>query len=331
MSIEIYPKDVEKDVSDELSLERHLCWVIEATILPQLPSMQSTLESLMDQLGSPDGYKLPISSYNSEQVKGIITRTGFNVTELNLNVKINKVHQRFNLKKDVMIRQLLDCYDCIDNCISGVKKLLYTQREDLDHNMFIKILKTVIMGIKMTIKNLNEPNIAYSFPLMRIPNRYMDPKLPNELAIDVNMANNELCVDVYSLKVVTQFPWNVILDKQRGVSFIDRIRSRISKERSKSIQDIIKDEHDKLGTAASTNIFNNFFRTNIQHILSNFNQYIDKCITVEDSDHPGEYIVAQIEGKQSVVTNDPMILSISIKLNSLEKAFSNMLSNLDVQ
>lgn len=325
MSTEIYGNPPE--LTDMKPI--HLKWLIDDIIRPQLPEIRENLVNCIKTIDENDEneYKLPISSYNSEEIKGTVTRQNFKIVDLRLDIKMSKFNNgkliKFKLIKPVLIRQLLDCYDCMDNCISGLNKLI--DNESLEPNVFIKYFEQVINGIKLGIKNLNEPNEGYTFPKLRILNDNMEPRLPNEISIDLNLSHNEISIDLYILKVVTQEPWNLIIDKSRGISFIDGIRGRISRERAKSINKIIQEAYEKVNT--NNGILSNFFGNNLTNVLHTFDQYIDKCITIEDCENK-KPIVVKIDEMKSVVTNDPMILSISIKLNSLEKAMISMLNNL---
>lgn len=325
MSTEIYGE--EPKLVDTRGV--HLKWLIDEIIRPQLPEIRENLENCVKTIDEHDltEYKLPISSYNSEEIKGTVTRQNFKIIDLKLDVKMSKFNNgklvKFQLNKPVLIRQLLDCNDCIDNCISGLNKLI--DNEALEPNLFIKYFEQVINGIKLGIKNLNEPNEGYTFPKLRIPNENMTPKLPNEISIDLNLSNNEISIDVYILKVITTEPWSLIINKRRGISFIDSIRGRISRERTKPVNSIIQEEYNKLDP--NTGLLSNFFGSNLTNVLQTFDQYINKCLTIEDSENRGP-IVVKIDEMKSVVTNDPMILSISIKLSSLEKAMVGMMDNL---
>lgn len=317
----------------EDALERHLQWVMCDIVRPQLGEMVETLEQCAEALDEHNSseYRLPISSYNSEAVKGTITRRGFSVVDLRLEVKMVKFNggrpAKYRLVRPLLVRQLLDCYDCIGNAKSGLQKLV--DNKGLEGRVFTKYLEQVVNGIRVGITSLQEPNEGYTFPRLRIPNEAMEPALPNELALDLNLSNNELSIDVYALKVVTQEPWNIIVDRKRGVSFVDAIRERVSRERGVPVTQIIREEYLKAsqGGALQGGVLGALFGTSEASVLSNFNHYIDKCLTVEDCAGRGP-VVVRIDDVRSVVTNDPVVLSLSIKLRSLEKALCAILTNL---
>ncbi|GMM27856.1 Rav2 protein [Martiniozyma asiatica (nom. inval.)] len=352
MTTEIYNTKAltneEIEAKIKINEKKELDWLMFDIIRPQLPQIRDNLAICLSRIDESDetAYKLPLSSHNSEVLKGTLTRKNFKITGLNLQVKTNSFnsghHMNFKLKKGkfIIIRQLLDCHDSMENAVNYLDKII--ENEHIDSMLFVKYVQQVLKDIKLAKKSLNNSNSAYTFPKYRILPDIITPLLPNTSALDITINSSELRLDFFVLNKVTTKPWDTILDSDKRISFADSVRDKISTDRNKPINKIITTEYLKLlewykehpeltkpdatGLHSIMSIFSSNNNPSLSTMVKTAGQFLEKTVTYVDEN--GEPYVVTVEETHAVITADPVLLSVSVKLDSLEKAISRMMENL---
>ncbi|ODV87436.1 hypothetical protein CANARDRAFT_26834 [[Candida] arabinofermentans NRRL YB-2248] len=352
MSTKIYSPSTlmqtEIDQIGEANSRRELDWLINEIIRPQLPSIRENLHSCFSKIdeSSDQEYKLPLSSHNSEILKGVITRQNFKITGLNITMKSKNLNggKSFNLKlktgQFLIVRQILDCHDAIYNSIAILNTLL--ENEKLDRSTFLRYIENIYNQLDVAKNSLTSPNVGYIFPQHRVNATLFEPTLPSSISLDFLVNSSDLSIDFKSVRKVTTKPWDVLIDPDNHKSFADHVRARISEDRMTSIPNILIAEYtkllewkknessepeDKSQRIGSTikNIFNSNSDPSYSTMLKTANKYLESAVTYVDND--GDPLVVTIQENCDVVTSDPVLLSISIKLESLEKTVAKILEN----
>ncbi|TID31031.1 hypothetical protein CANINC_000392 [Pichia inconspicua] len=326
---------IEKQAANEIS------WYISEVINSQVDSVKDVLSYCIRNLDEDDEtpYKLPLSSHNSEFLKGTITRTNFTITELHLIVSCphfnNGKKFEFTLKPEsrLIIRQLLDCHDSLESAIFSLEKLAESANGKYDPKLFIQYIEKLSNHIQNARNSLSNPNPAYIFPQFRIDGNCFEPALPMTGALDFTVDNGDLVVDFKTLSIVEKKPWCMIVDTKNKKSFADFVRQKISVRRNTPITQIIQEEYNHylewrkhnpddtntdngLGSAIKS-IFGANSDPSLASLMKHAPEFLEQAITfVDDNNNP---LVVQISHKCEVVTADPVLLSISIKLESIEK------------
>ncbi|VEU21904.1 DEKNAAC102931 [Brettanomyces naardenensis] len=329
---------------------RELAWLISSIVRPQLPEIKEGLSSCLRQVSEDNEaiFKLPLSSHKSEILKGTVSRKNYKIVGLNVSIKTKGFNSgrpfSLQLKEDqsIIIRQLLDCHDYIYKAVNTIDKIQET--EQLDPLVFLKYIEQLYEQIISAKQALNDPNPAYIFPKYRTSAAKYEPEMPECINLDFFVNNSELTVDFQSLKRVTKRPWCTIVNVRGHLSFADYVRVKISKERNRSVHQIIideyqrllrwqkneeeKDEDEEVPTLGSTlkSIFGTSNDPSLSSLLKSASKYLEQCITYVDNENK-PYVVNIVE-KCEMVTSDPILLSLSVKLDSLEKAVGRLEGNM---
>lgn len=349
----------------EKNHQNELKWLTRSIIRPQLPELREELKSCLRQISEDNEtvFKLPLTSHKSEMLKGTISRQNVKIIGLNVDIKAKTFNggKTINMKlKDsnhpIVIRQLLDCHDCIYNALKMIDKIC--EFDALDDKVFLTYMNKLYLHICAAKKALDCPNVAYIFPNYRVASTLFEPEMSKHMSLDFFVNSGELTVDFQSLKHVTQRPWSTILNVKSHQSFADHVRAKISRDRHKSVHQIIIDEYQKLlqwqktlsaegvdkestnttGGNENNKSTSETIRTALKSIfvpngdpslstlLKSASKYLEQCITYQDNDKK-PYVVTVLD-KCEMVTSDPILLSLSIKLDSLEKAVNRLYRNL---
>ncbi|OBA15756.1 uncharacterized protein OGAPODRAFT_16555 [Ogataea polymorpha] len=283
-------------------------------------------------------FKFPLSSHNSETLKGVISRSNFRVTGLSVSIRSKSIgrtlHLRLKDNSTLILRQLLDCHDLIYNAINTISKI--QSLPETQPAVLLKVLSTLHSQVQLAKKSLLFPTEAYMFPRYRLPHQLFEPELPENVALDLVISNSDLSIDLKVIKPITHRPWDLIIDVPNRISFADHVRAKISQDRTRSISTILCEEYRKLldsrrkNSADNTGFLKSVFAGSAEPscstVLKMSTKYLEESITyVDNSDNP---VVVTIQETCDVVTSDPMLLSITIKLDSLEKSVGKLLENL---
>jgi len=335
--------------------EKEIRWYVSEVLSSHIGSLRETLQTCVANLDEENQveYKLPLSSHKTETIKGILTRQNFKITALHLcitnkNFNNGKKYE-IKLKSDsyLIIRQLLDCHDAMENAIGNIDKILENDQNGGNIDLFVRYFEQVCSHISLARKSLSDPNPAYVFPKFRIPSHHFEPPIPNTGALDFSVNDGELTVEFKSLTQIEKRPWSVIIDKQRNLSFADIVRNKISTQREIQMNKIIANEYTKYlkwketqtkeineknleNESSITSTFKNIFLSNsdpsFSTLIKNATSFLEQSVTFLDEDN--QPYVVQINDKCEVVTPDPVLLSISVKLESLEKNFNRIRENI---
>lgn len=346
-------KHLSEDELSELIKKQNsneVTWYMSEVITSHADSIRDVLSYCMKNLEESDctPYKLPLSSHNSEFLKGTITRTNFKVTELHMIINCPHFNNgrkfEFTLKpqSDVIIRQLLDCHDSLENAYFNLDRIIENGVQESDPVLFMKFFEQLCSHIQNARESLASPDSAYMFPQYRTKGTLFEPPLPSTGALDFSINGGELVIDFKSLTIIDKKPWSMIVDPDNRRSFADLVRQQISKKRNLPMNKIISDEYTKyldwkknnynetseengLGSTIK-NIFGTNSDPSLSTLIKNASNYLEQVITfVDDDNRP---FVVQISHKCEVVTADPILLSISIKLESIEKTVLRIRDNI---
>lgn len=344
MTTQLFP-GLTEDKMEELRIANEaseLDWLLNSVVRPHLPEIKEGLSSCLRQVSEDNEsvFKLPLSSHKSEMLKGVVERESFKIVGLSVQLKAHSFNggKPFTLRlkegETFILRQLLDCHDLIYNAIQTIEKIEKDDRMDLE--TFLTKMEQVYDHISKARGSLEQPNRAYVFPRYRLPAKlFVDDEYPEDISLDFFVNNCELSVEFQSLKRVTKRPWCLIVDKQKRVSYADKVRSAISRDRTRTVHRIIVDEYEKLKQKLAANhkedgfwnhIFGGTEDPSLSTLLKSSKKYLEQCITYVDNE--GEPFVVNINDKCEMVTPDPILLSLGVKLDSLEKAVDRMVANL---
>lgn len=386
-----YPQPLtEKQILDSFnkSNENEIKWLISNVLLTELPSLRDELKNCVDKISESNDFevRLPLTSHNSEILKGIITRENFKITGLNItvkNIKILNNGKSFKLQlkqgKEIIIKQLIDCHDSINNAINMIDKITatYENTEEanaiISPNITLSYISKLLNNIESALKSLKSPFPSYIFPDYRLPATYFEPELPANISLDILISNSELGIDFKSLSPVVNRPWSIIVDKTNRRSFADIVRDTISKERNKTIPRILIDEYNNLlewqkqlkerhedpsnltavtSSSASllsssssssspsphapessgiASMFSSIFGSNNEPsastLLKTASKYLEESITYVDNNN--DPVVVLVSQTCDVISSDPVLLTISIKLDSLKKTCEKIQENFE--
>lgn len=316
MTTEIFPK-IEDSGILELENENKLKeqqWLIQYIIKPELPKIIETLGKCLEIITAKDEIKLPISSSKTEQVKGIITRSSSEITDLDIKLHLKSLSKKIHLKlkNTIELTQLTEILGLINDIMSEVQIL--TQLPMADTKQFVKQLNKVLQNLIKCNVVLNKPNEHILFPKHKIqldkifePNGQKLTNYQDRLTIDFFILNSEISIEFKSLEKVTESPWNQI--DASGRSHVDKLREDLRLHRIK-LNDILEQDKKKLGHVLGLNKFTT-------------NDYLTRSITFNNN------VVIEVE-KLLIHCQDPNLISIGAKLTGLEHLVSKMYTNLDM-
>ncbi|KAK6202851.1 RAVE subunit 2/Rogdi [Scheffersomyces amazonensis] len=343
--------------------DKELHWLTTAIITPEFPQIIEALHICSNLLlynspqhPDPDNkiergpaIKLPVSSNKSEFLKGIVVRDGAYITHLSVNLRephFNKVINRLNLKKPMLLGQIITAKRSIDQAIESIESLtsITDDCSIVNHETLIQTFKNLLNYIqtaKVALQLPTDPNLV--FPYNITPTSSFEPELIPTITVDAYISQAEVCLDLKSLHKVTEKPWGEI-EPITGMSYIDKIRDEMklpSKSSTSSldstqplnVQDIEKRLNELTGNSDSSSI-NSIQDTTSQNIFSSVMShlslrpkhdpldYITKCITYNK-------MVVMINKKLEVSSPDPILVSAFTKLDSIEYLVSSFLNNLN--
>lgn len=326
-------------------------WFIENIILRQIPSIQETLVSCKDMIvDESNEIKLPISSRNSDVIKGVIIRKQCEIVGINLILKGFPVkHLELKANERVVIPQLNDGVHEIDQALISIDRLFQLYSDGTHFERYLDVLTEFHGHIKLAKDSLKLPSPDYLFPRYRNV-KALEPELPVSMSLDFYINNGDICLEINKLHQSHAVPWSIIVNKTKRQSFVDVVRTQISKNREDSINEIVDMEYKKLlrwldsesGTAIEDD--NNHHKKSLQGrgvggVLSglffnggssfrNCNKYLQNYLTYLDNDN--QPIVVMVEEKFEVLSSDPILISTSTKLETLERVVEKMIENFQV-
>ncbi|KAK6464607.1 RAVE subunit 2/Rogdi [Scheffersomyces coipomensis] len=359
-----------KDLVDNVQntkTDKELHWLSTSIITPEFPQIIEALHICSNLLlynspQHPDAknriergptIKLPVSSNKSEVLKGIVVRDGAYLTHLTVTLKephFNKVINRLNLKKPMLLPQIITSKKCIDQAIATIEELssIADDCSIINHDKLIKSFKLLLNYIQTAKNSLQlptDPNLV--FPVNITPINSFEPELIPTITVDAYISQAEICLDLKSLHKVTEKPWGEI-ESSTGKSYIDKIRDEMklpgknssSSSSPLSVQDIEKRLNEMTGSdqlqhtqeqqigssQAQVQPQATLFSSVMSHLSLRPRHdpldYITKCITYNN-------MVVMVNKKIEVSSPDPVLVSAFTKLDSIEYLISSFLNNLD--
>ncbi|CAK7900725.1 regulator of V-ATPase in vacuolar membrane protein 2 [[Candida] anglica] len=283
--------------------------------------------------------KLPVSSSKSEMVKGIITRDGIYVTHLSVNLReahFNRHIHRITLDQPILLPQLITAKESIDNAVL----LLQNFNADQNHSDLCTSFENILEEVSRAKHSLQLPtDPSLVFPQHEIEAQWFRPSLPHNLALDMYINQAELCIDLKNLHRVTEEPWCHI-DPQTGKSYVDTVRDEM--KAGKPLDSIMEELDHRgsqggspsstprtaAGSGSATPTHSGGAASGLAATLSHLlkpkidpMEYVTKCSTYANS-------VVMVTKKIEVSSPDPLLVSTSTKLDSLENIISCFLHNL---
>ena len=359
MSTQIYPlgKYTQSEINDLVSkqAENEVTWYISEVINNQVDSIKDVLQSCISHLDETDSttYKLPLSSHKSEVLKGTVTRQNFKICDMHLVINCRsfnggrKSEYRMVPGQHIILRQLLDCHDGMVNALANITKIEENEKHGNNPERFVRYMDMVCSHVSIARKSLLNPDPAYEFPRYRTNGKAFEPLFPKTAAVDFTIGNGEMTVEFRSLSLVDKRPWNVVTDPMNKLSFADIVRKQISAQRGVPMNKIIMDNyteylewrkshpeskkgptHEEESGLGSTikNIFTSNSDPSVSTLIKTAPTYLEQSITyMDDRNQP---FVVKVIDKCEVVTSDPVLLSISVKLESIEKTLLRIQGNL---
>ena len=289
-------------------------WLVDSVIKPELPQVIETLTRCLEMItSSTQPIKLALTSSRTEQAKGVITRIGDEIVDLDVTLSLNTFSKKLRLKmKPQCHLQLLQWTELIKLVNTALTDVVILQEcEQFDE--FFSQLNKVIVCLGKCNTAINNPHFDVLFPQHKMDLTTVfdsDGNLlehyKDRLTMDFFLLNSEITLELKSLTTVTEEPWNEI-DSQ-GNSHADRLRDDLKHHRIQ-LNDVL--EHEKHG------LFSQMFHKFTAH------DYLTRAITFHDR------VVIEVE-KLSINCQDPVLLAVGAKLNGVEHLISKMYKNLDL-
>ncbi|KAH3676241.1 hypothetical protein WICMUC_002118 [Wickerhamomyces mucosus] len=319
MTTEIYPQLNSSKINEFEKLNQKLDqkWLINSIIKPELPRILETLSNCLNIITSNDDMKLPITTNRNDHIKGIIVRNSSDIIELNVDIYLKSLNKRFKLqsKSSFEICQINELISMITKTMIEVHLLIQNFEDDQINNIddFIKNLNNIRQILIDINENIDKPKESLSFPKHSISlndNFIVDfkpHKIDDFLALDVYILKSHIVIEIISFEKIKQDPWNKI-DFKTGKSYIENLRKDIS-ENKKSLNFIIDQDKKSIGHYIGLQKYTGL-------------DYFKRGITFNNK-------VIIITEKIEIQCQDPYLLVISTKLNSLEHLISRMCENLN--
>lgn len=222
-----------------MTIEQEIEWLLGEASEEVNTAITEGLEECLGRLCEKhSGFKLVVSSSNSEGIKGVITRAGTVLQDTDLLVKlhgVNKGHQ-FTVKLDhnreenveIPLTQVVDA----GNFLSEALQIATTGFDDMTHphkgEMARVRISELLSYVRSAIETLKEPNSAALFPLQPT-NTKLFADLPPDVAIDFYLKDSTLITDVRAIEYLdaSGSGFNALLGRRRSDHAIPYNGSRV--------------------------------------------------------------------------------------------------------
>lgn len=340
MTTELYPNDSfggpdQYDYQKDLAAERY--WLVNEIVKPELPNILDNVEKCLNMLHSDQVFKMPISSgvnggTNGPCVKGIVSRQGRYLLDFKAVVKFPEFHKgrQIALRMNTGTKFLLTQIQSIEDNLHYILKLLEELQMIDKAEEFVDKLGKVLDLLICSINLLESPPRKLSFPdnnNIAMKQMFQDyqslcENSHYEIALEILLFKNELCIDFRNLHKVLKKPWCQI-DPKSGKSITDTIKDKLTTDRSASLATVLKNEGIQI---EEPSLINNFMLSTFSTeatTLSQAQNYLNRCVTFNGK------VVMECE-KLAMTTSDPSLISITSKLSALENTVSTFYTNLKV-
>ncbi|KAI5965383.1 RAV2 [Candida pseudojiufengensis] len=329
------------------SNDKELHWLVSSIIIPEFQQIIETLKVVSNlilynspqhpnvEMGIERGpsIKLPLTSTTSNSnLNGIIIRDGLYILKFNAVIKdhyLNKYFNKLNLKKPILLNQLVNCKNSIDDSIELLNQLrtlndtlnkekhLSSENHKSYHKQLIISFENLLNKIQLAKTNLQLPiDPSIIFPQNIIDPTAFEPILPKLISIDFYINQAEICIDLKNLNQITEKPWSEI---HNGKSYVDLMRDEIKNNNNSQSNDSGNSTPSTTESNHESKRFFNLFKSNKQF---DKNDYITRCITYNN-------MVVMINSKIEVSSEDPILVSCFTKLDSIEYLINNFLYSLN--
>lgn len=194
------------------AVEKELEWLLNEVSDEVNGSIKEGFEECLGRLCEKhSGFKLVVSTSNSETIKGVITRAGQALQDTDIVVKLNSVKKGhpFTIKLDyngtrdepaeIPLPQVVNAA----NFISEALQTATTSFENIasvNNGEMVRVRVSELLSyVRSAIEMLKEPNSAELFPLKATnPNLFVD--LPSNVVVDFYLKDSTLITDIRSVE-----------------------------------------------------------------------------------------------------------------------------------
>ena len=326
-------------VSAHEEIDAETLWLINEIIKPELPNISDNVTLCLGMLEKDQVYKMPVSNGVKEDrsdvpwVKGVVSRKQEYIVEFRVMIGFPDFAngKTIALRMKPNYKYLLRQFDLISNNLHKIITLLDDLETLTDVHKFLDIYTEVVMLLDRSLNLLQAPPSSLTFPennnepMKHIFENYQDScETPtNLIALDLLLVKNELCIDFRNLNKLAKKPWCNI-DSKTGKCFIDKIKDELMTARTKNVKDILEDNGL---TVEKSNFINNFisstFKPDTTTTLTEAQDYLRRGSTFDG-------IAVTESSKIMASTSDPILISVSSKLNGLKYSIDNHYENLKI-
>ncbi|GMM38193.1 hypothetical protein DASC09_055320 [Saccharomycopsis crataegensis] len=248
---EIYPQLSLQDQQNQYisNLINDQDWLIHQIIVPKLPSLITTVRSVLFYLLLDKPFKLPITSNSNDYLKGVITRNSFKISSLSL--QINKLSffnnaNPFKISLDddkqleliqikMMIKRLEFLVLQLDNVVKFIRAMKQQPTENINIKLknnliFLKKFNQIFQNILLISGEIDNPVQSSLFPENHLDPQNFKPELDlNKLSIDLYLNSGEIFIELIFLKKINIKPWCFI--NKYGISFNEFLTKKFVQNR----------------------------------------------------------------------------------------------------
>lgn len=172
------------------AIEAERDWLFQHILPRALASIREGLTECSDLLQNAN-ITLPISSRETECLKGIMTRQGAQLVKGDLLVKMNRLNLRLTIPKgrQIHLQQIED-----------VNSLVHYSMESLAHDLYQdtarRIIGDVLLNLTQALDALSKHPSSTTFPLSTIDPDTLRPELPQNVALDLYIQEASLVSEI---------------------------------------------------------------------------------------------------------------------------------------
>lgn len=326
-------------VSTHEEIDSETLWLINEIIKPELPNISDNVSLCLGMLENDQVYKMPVTNGIKEDrsdvpwVKGVISRKQEYIVEFRVIIRFPDFAngKTIALRMRPNFKYLLKQFDLISKNLHKIITLLDELETMSDVHEFPKIYAEVVRLLDNSLNILQAPPSSLTFPennnepMKHIFESYQElcETPTNLIALDLLLVKNELCIDFRNLNRVTKKPW-CNMDLKTGKCFIDKVKDELMTARTKNMKHIL--EENGL-TVEESNFINNFisstFKSETTTTLQEAQDYLRRGSSFDG-------IAVTESSKIMASTSDPILISVSSKLNGLKYSIDNHYENLKI-
>ncbi|CAG59131.1 uncharacterized protein GVI51_F05071 [Nakaseomyces glabratus] len=339
MTTEVYAYDYfgnKEQCGAENDWEVEVEWLIKEIIKPDLPNIIDNFSMCLEMLQSEQEFVMPLSNGKEESknsgspiVKGIMVRQG----EFIIDFQVMMSFGQFKKGKQIVAKMkpsqkylLVQFSTTIMKLKDILIKLQNLQMiEDIEE--FYNVLESALEELNDCIDTLQNPPHGLTFPgnnngpIKQMFDDYdnLFESTHHQIALDITIFRNELCVEFKNLTKVTRPPWDQV-DLRTGKCFAEKIKEELKEKRNMNLEQVLQSHGLQINQPSLLgNIVSRLSSESVT--LPEAQDYLRRSVSFD------KRVVMEIE-KASLTTSDPSLISISSKLQGLKTCINNHLSNL---